>query len=644
MSVAQPDGGGAGFSVRLARPGEHQAVAGLLLEAFTSSFWITAFYRDNLVDVARHLGTEDLWVAVADGAPGAQADDLSEGPPGGLPDDELPGAVPAGAQREPGRAPSARAGAAPDAAHGAPHPASGELLGAVFVPRATTPGPDGAPELGFGRLGTVPAARGRGVARALVAHAESVARDLGATRMAIHSGPQMHAAHRLYERLGYERHRERETLVVDSGQRLLVYTRELGSSHPPRPRGKAAPGDAFPARHRTAAPIPIPSQHHEQESTVSTRTTDQDPTSQDQTAQDPAGDDPLHPERAVEQTPDGAFRRRTNFFTPVFGDGEGEAPVEAGRYRLVISPGCGWSRRQIITLRLLGLTDVVSVGWVGRRGTDGWEFSTQPGGVDEVLGVPRLNDLYRATYPGYEGRGTVPTVVDTTTGRVVTNDYHLLSYEWETAFKPFHAPGAPDLYPEDLRDDIDALNQQLFDDVNNGPYKVLFASSPDAARVAKGVFEARLAELDWRVASRRYLFGDRLTDSDIRLFVTLLSFDQGYRPSFPQEVGPARRIRDYPDLWAYARDLFATPGFVSERELKATGILAHDDGRYTSGFGGQGDGLPVDHPLESWSEPAHREHLGGSPLFSGPGGAGSWVRHRAWAERRAGGLPGEDEA
>lgn len=314
-------------------------------------------------------------------------------------------------------------------------------------------------------------------------------------------------------------------------------------------------------------------------------------------------------EKRIEQTHDGAFRRQSNYFTARFGDGPGELPVEAGRYRLIVHPGCGWSRRQLVVRRLLGLEEAISVGYVSHRGDDGWEFAGQPGGVDAVLGVPRLNDLYRRTVPDYfdEGRrGTVPTVVDLSTGRVVTNDYHTLSIDLETAWRPFHRPGAPDLYPADLRAEIDALNVQLFDDVNNGPYKVLFATQPAAARVARGVFEARLRELDHRLATRRYLFGDRLTDSDVRLFITLLSFDAAYRPGFPAEEADVIRVRDLENLWAYARDLFATPGFVDDRELESVGLKPGEDGRYGGFFAGE---HPSHDPLAPWREPHGRDAL-----------------------------------
>ncbi len=213
-------------------------------------------------------------------------------------------------------------------------------------------------------------------------------------------------------------------------------------------------------------------------------------------------------ERTAEQTDDGAFRRQPNRFPARFGDGPGQLRAEAGRFRLVVSPGCGWSRRQLIVRRLLGLQDALPVSYVTRRTERGWIFGEDESDVDPALGVHLLDDLYEATPGGLAGgRGTVPVVIDARTGQVATNNYHTLSVDLETAWRPLHGPGAPDLYPVELRPQIDLLNQQLFDDVNNGPYKVLFARSPAAATVAKLVWEARLADLDHRLTTRRYLFG-----------------------------------------------------------------------------------------------------------------------------------------
>ena len=223
--------------------------------------------------------------------------------------------------------------------------------------------------------------------------------------------------------------------------------------------------------------------------------------------------------------------------------------------------------------------------------------------------------------------------MDLETGKVVTNNYHLISIDLETAWKLFHKEGAPDLYPEALRQEIDLLNQQLFDDVNNGTYKVIFATSDGAARAAYGVFAARLADYDFRLASRRYLFGDQLTDSDVRLFQSLESFENGYRPGLVSKLGTEDilHIWDFPNLWAYARDLFQTPGFIDDVELYELGFVPGEDGKYSYGFADEDDspfGTPAferrQRQYEEWLEPTGREALGGSPLYSGPGGGGSF--------------------
>ena len=338
-------------------------------------------------------------------------------------------------------------------------------------------------------------------------------------------------------------------------------------------------------------------------------------------------------ETSVEQTPDGAFRRQRNAFTKRFGDGPGEAPVVPGRYRILGSPSCGWYRRQRIVLRLLGLTDVFAPEIVYGRDDAGWKLRVTPGSAAEQFGYDRLNDFYRNTNPNFEGRGTSPTVVDLETGKVVTNNYHLISIDLETAWRPFHKEGAPDLYPEALHQEIDLLNQQLFDDINNGTYKVIFATSDGAARAAYGVFAARLADYDFRLASRRYLFGDQLTDSDVRLFQSLESFENGYRPGLVSKLGTEDilHIWDFPNLWAYARDLFQTPGFIDDVELYELGYVPGEDGEYSRGFADK-ENSPFGTPVfdrrrahyESWLEPAGRENLVGSPLYSGPGGGGSF--------------------
>ena len=186
-------------------------------------------------------------------------------------------------------------------------------------------------------------------------------------------------------------------------------------------------------------------------------------------------------EKSNEIGENGAFIRQKNRFDTPFGFGEGELPVEANRYRLIWTPLCPWATRQVIAFKLLGLENVISRGTVAPvRTENGWEFSLDEGGVDPVLGIRFLPEIYAATDPEYNGRATVPTIVDLKTRKVVNNDYHHLTNYWETVWKPFHKKGAPDLYPEELREEIDALNEILFHEVNNGVYKAGFAENQES--------------------------------------------------------------------------------------------------------------------------------------------------------------------
>lgn len=264
-------------------------------------------------------------------------------------------------------------------------------------------------------------------------------------------------------------------------------------------------------------------------------------------------------EDAHEVSKTGGFVRQNNYFITPFGDGEGELPVEAGRYRLIWTPLCPWATRQVIALKLLGLEDAVSIGTVSPIRTDkGWEFSLDEGGVDPVLKIRYLPEIYAETAPEYEGRATVPTIVDVKTRKVVNNDYHHLTNYWETVWKPFHKEGAPDLYPEGLRTEIDALNATIFHDVNNGVYKAGFAQSQEEYEKAYDALFERLDWLEERLSKSRYLFGDQITDSDIRLYVTLSRFDAAYYFCFKTN---RNRLTDFDNLWNYAKDLYSIPAF-----------------------------------------------------------------------------------
>ncbi|MDR2521730.1 MAG: glutathione S-transferase C-terminal domain-containing protein, partial [Spirochaetaceae bacterium] len=187
-----------------------------------------------------------------------------------------------------------------------------------------------------------------------------------------------------------------------------------------------------------------------------------------------------------------------------------------------------------------------------------WAFTLDPGGVDPVLKISLLSEAYLKADPSYTGRATVPAVIDIASGTVVNNDYHRLTNYWETVWRPFHTAGAPDLYPENLRGEIDALNGAIFHDINNGVYRAGFARSQEAYEEGYNAVFNRLDELEGRLSGRRFLFGDRLTDSDVRLYVTLARFDAAYYNVFRCNK---RRLRDYPALWRYARELYAIPAF-----------------------------------------------------------------------------------
>jgi putative glutathione S-transferase len=261
-----------------------------------------------------------------------------------------------------------------------------------------------------------------------------------------------------------------------------------------------------------------------------------------------------------ETDPAGSFKRQPNRFTDRPSTDPGARwPVEAGRYRLVWCRACPWAHRSRIVLGLLGLDEAISVGTVDPiRDERGWRFTLDPDGRDPVLGIELLSEAYLRTDPSYEGRVTVPALVDVETGLVVTNDYPQMTLDFSTEWRALHRHGAPDLYPEELRAEIDEVDDLVFRDVNNGVYRCGFATTQVAYEEAFTGLFARLDRLSERLADRRYLVGDRITEADIRLFTTLVRFDAAYHGHFKCN---RHKLTEMPVLWAYARDLFQTPGF-----------------------------------------------------------------------------------
>ncbi|HZC25375.1 MAG TPA: glutathione S-transferase C-terminal domain-containing protein, partial [Actinopolymorphaceae bacterium] len=258
----------------------------------------------------------------------------------------------------------------------------------------------------------------------------------------------------------------------------------------------------------------------------------------------------------------GEFVRQANRFTDrITADGSSGWKVEPGRFRLVWSRACPWAHRSVIVRGLLGLDAAISLATVDPiRDERGWRFSLDAGGRDPVLGIEFLSEAYRAADPGYEGRVTVPCLVDVRSGAVVTNDYPQITLDLSTQWTAFQRTGAPDLYPEDLRDEIDEVSAAVFTDVNNGVYRCGFATTQEAYDRA---YDALFARLDWledRLSHRRYLCGDQVTEADVRLFTTLVRFDTVYHGHFKCN---RNKLTEMPALWAYARDLFQIPGFGS---------------------------------------------------------------------------------
>ncbi|MGW4329893.1 glutathione S-transferase family protein [Nocardia sp. NPDC004573] len=308
----------------------------------------------------------------------------------------------------------------------------------------------------------------------------------------------------------------------------------------------------------------------------------------------------------------GEFKRDTNYITTrITADGRDGYPVEPGRYRLVAARACPWANRTLIVRRLLGLEPVLSLGLCGPTHDKlSWTFDLDPGGVDPVLGIPRLRDAYLARFPDYPRGITVPAVVDVPTGQVVTNDYAQITLDFSTEWTAHHRPGAPQLYPEPLRAEIDEVNLAVFRDVNNGVYRCGFAGAQDAYDAAYDRLFRRLDWLSERLAAQRYLVGDTITEADVRLFTTLVRFDAVYHGHFKCNRS---KLSEMPVLWAYARDLYQTPGFgdtIDFGQIKTHYYVVHRDINPT-GI------VPKGPDLSNWLTPHGREALGGMPFGDG---------------------------
>lgn len=280
-----------------------------------------------------------------------------------------------------------------------------------------------------------------------------------------------------------------------------------------------------------------------------------------------------------EQTKSGSFKRQEDAFRDwVRCDGSTAYKPERDRYHLYVSFACPWAHRTIILRKLKGLEEVIGMTVVDPvRDERGWAFRDGPGhSGDPVNGFEFLSEAYYATDPNYHGRVTVPGLWDKQTKKIISNSDDDLLRMFNREFAQF-AANDYDFFPADLQDQIEALNKTIYERVNNGVYLAGFATRQKPyERAAKRLFET-LDELDARLATRRYLFGDRMTEADWRLFPTLIRFDAVYHGHFKCNL---RRIVDYPNLWPYLRDLYQHDGVaetVNFDHIKRHYYMTHDE-------------------------------------------------------------------
>jgi putative glutathione S-transferase len=283
---------------------------------------------------------------------------------------------------------------------------------------------------------------------------------------------------------------------------------------------------------------------------------------------------------------DGRFRRQESRFRDlVSSEPQARFPVEGGRYHLYVSLACPWCHRTVIVRGLRGLQEAVAISYAHPfRDERGWafpggRFEDGPGGeyVDRLNGWEYAGEAYRLSDPAYEGRVSLPVLWDSVSGQIVNNESADIIRMFNSSQSLGALGGGEDLYPEALRGEIDAINERVYATVNNGVYAAGFARSQAAYEDAFGEVFASLEWLDGLLGERRYLAGDRITEADWRLFPTVARFDEVYHLHFRCN---RRRIVEYPQLWAYARELHQRPGIaetVAMDQIKRHYYTTHDE-------------------------------------------------------------------
>ncbi|MEM8540152.1 MAG: glutathione S-transferase family protein [Pseudomonadota bacterium] len=301
-------------------------------------------------------------------------------------------------------------------------------------------------------------------------------------------------------------------------------------------------------------------------------------------------------------------RKDASFRNWLTADGEagpsGEAgfKAEADRYHLYVSLACPWAHRTLIFRKLKKLEDLISVSVVHHfMGSEGWTFDTDEAATgDPLFGSTHMHQIYTRDTPDVTTRVTVPVLWDKKQNRIVSNESSEIIRMFNSAFNAITGD-TTDYYPEELRAEIDTLNEPIYNNVNNGVYRSGFSTTQEAYEEAVVPLFETLDMLEDRLASNRYLMGDKLTEADWRLFTTLVRFDPVYVSHFKCNI---RRIKDYPNLWNYTKELYQIPGIaetVNMHHIKSHYFGSHESVNPTR--------IVPAGPELNYAEPHDRGHL-----------------------------------
>jgi len=287
----------------------------------------------------------------------------------------------------------------------------------------------------------------------------------------------------------------------------------------------------------------------------------------------------------------GEFVRVRSSFRDIIGAGDNRFAAEPDRYHLFVNAGCPWAYRTLLYRSIKGLQDVIGISYTeAAMGAEGWTFGAEP---EPMLNASYIHNIYSLADASFTGRTTVPVLWDKQTKTIVNNESADIIRMLNSCFDEFDGVNQQDYYPAKLAGEIDELNDEIYNNVNNGVYRCGFAQSQTAYDQAFDRLFATLDKLDERLSKQRFLFGDIITETDWRLFATLVRFDAAYYGQFRCN---RNRLIDFEFLWPYTRDLFRQPGVAETVDLEAI------KGIY---YGGRPPGIIPRGPDIDFSAPPH---------------------------------------